>query len=297
LQDIQLSKENYERMVNLAPQLICITNLEGYFIFSNPTAIKVLGYDENDMLKLSRYDIIHPEDKAELIKSLEIMYERKKQVANFEFRYKCKDGTYKWIAWSLKIQWDEKLIYSAGHDVTERKTMENNLRISKEKLHNVLNNADVIIMQIDKSGTILLSEGKALSKIGLKPGDQVGKSLFEFNKDVKSIMDKMQRVLNGEELKHEITIVDVTFSVCVTPLKDDKGIPYGCIIVCTDISERRTVEIELESTKKRLQEAQEFTKVGYWEYNVKTKHYICSDELYHMCGIETQGSAPSRQVF
>jgi len=49
---------------------------------------------------------------------------------------------------------------------------------------------------IAKDGTFLLSEGKGLSKLGLKPGEVVGKSVFELYGDYPDILDPMREAFN-----------------------------------------------------------------------------------------------------
>ena len=53
------------------------------------------------------------------------------------------------------------------------------LRESEEKFRTLVTNAEEIVYMIAKDGTFLLSEGKGLSKLGLKPGQVVGQSVFE----------------------------------------------------------------------------------------------------------------------
>jgi|SRR6516225_7616825 hypothetical protein len=39
----------------------------------------------------------------------------------FENRYRCKDGSYKWLQWTAITAFDHQRIYAAARDVTERK--------------------------------------------------------------------------------------------------------------------------------------------------------------------------------
>ena len=75
---LELSKKDYEEMVNLVPQLLCIWDLGGCFKFLNPTLEKIFGYGVNEMMGLNFYSIIHPEDKVLVINHIESQIFEKK---------------------------------------------------------------------------------------------------------------------------------------------------------------------------------------------------------------------------
>src|SRR5262245_1353291 len=54
------------------------------------------------------------------------------QTISFENRYRCKDGSYRWLIWTGAPFLSQQLIYCAARDITERKEMEELLRQLKE---------------------------------------------------------------------------------------------------------------------------------------------------------------------
>lgn len=293
--NLQLDKEGYEKLLKLLPGLICICDMNGYFRYVNSSFEELLGHSTLEIMELTFYDLMHPEDRG-ITGTAESLFKGEQQ-SSFENRYKCKDGTYKWIAWNVQVQRDNGLVYSAGHDITQRKEIENERRDIQEKLFNVLDNADAIITQIDESGTIILSEGKALRKLGYKSGELVGYSMFEIYKHDKSIIQCMEIALSGEARTSEVEINGITYSTSFTPLRDQKGTPRGGIIIATDISERKRAEMELERTTVKLQEAQQFAHVGYWEYNAITGYFPWSDEVFSIFGFKPQEFIPTMDYF
>lgn len=297
LTNMELNIENYEKMINLIPELLCITSMDGSFIYANSAFERILGYNSSEILELNLYELLHKDDSINASENAKLINENKMEYSIFEHRYRCKNGTYKWITWSVRIQWDEQLVYSSGYDITERKNMENNLLVTQQKYSNVLNNADAVIMQIDRNGIILLNEGKALKKLGFKPGEFVGHSIFDIFKDEQGMIDCAKLALKGEERTNEFHINRRIVSTSFTPLKDDNGMPNGGIIIATDTTKRKIAELELAKTSQKLQEAQKFAHIGYWEYDAENGNFPWSDEVFTIFGLEPQQFIPKLNYF
>jgi light-regulated signal transduction histidine kinase (bacteriophytochrome) len=72
-------------------------------------------------LKASPYlNLVHPDDTASTAREAAKLAEGGLTV-NFENRYRCKDGTYRWLNWKAAGNHDRGLIYATARDVTEEK--------------------------------------------------------------------------------------------------------------------------------------------------------------------------------
>ena len=110
---------------------MAVADAKGYFIRVNPMFARTLGYSMEELLARPFAAFIHPDD----VDATEEVYSAQAAgaaVSGFENRYRCKDGSYRWLLWSA-IATDEGLIYATAHDVTERKLMEDELRASREQ--------------------------------------------------------------------------------------------------------------------------------------------------------------------
>ena len=130
-------------------------------------------------------------------------------------------------------------------DVTERERTVRALHESQETLRKVIEGLPVVLWMIDGEGRFVLSEGKGLDAMGLKPGQVVGKSLFEVYREVPDIVEDTRRVLAGHAFACTRQIGDVAFELRYSPLRDEAGDVKGAIGVAIDVTERKQSEDRL----------------------------------------------------
>jgi PAS domain S-box-containing protein len=111
------------RFFTLALDLLAIADFEGRFLQINPVWEKTLGFSEEELKARTGIDFVHPDERPEMEKQLERL--RKGDVTTyFEGRYRCKDGSYRWLGWTAAPFVSEKLIYIFARDITPRKQHE-----------------------------------------------------------------------------------------------------------------------------------------------------------------------------
>jgi PAS domain S-box-containing protein len=127
------AQEERDRYFDLSRELICALGFDGQFKALNPAWKWTLGFSMKEMQSRPFIEFIHPDDRPatmteaeKLMKGGELIY--------FENRYLCKDGSWRWIAWSARADIPQQIIYGTGRDITERK-------LAQEKIEKL--NADL----------------------------------------------------------------------------------------------------------------------------------------------------------
>ena len=117
------AQEQLERFFTMSGDLLCIANFDGYFTRVNASWHRVLGYTTTELMTNPFIDLVHHEDREATANAIAEMT-KGKGIALFENRYRCKDGTYRWLSWTSTPKLDEQLIYAVAHDTTDRKLLE-----------------------------------------------------------------------------------------------------------------------------------------------------------------------------
>ena len=118
------SEQEIERIFNTTGYMICVADMNGYFKRINFSFEQTLGYSSKELLKKPFYEFIHPDDIEKTKAVIEEKLSKGVQVIGFENRYRCKDGTYKWLSWTSRPIVEEGIMYAIAYDVTTRKEAE-----------------------------------------------------------------------------------------------------------------------------------------------------------------------------
>ncbi|MBP2642095.1 MAG: diguanylate cyclase and metal dependent phosphohydrolase [Firmicutes bacterium] len=129
----QEENDKLERFFAVTPDLLCIANMKGDFIKINKAWTVLLGYSVAELEKRKFLDFVHPDDQQATLDAM-AQLANQEQVLSFVNRYRCKDGSYRYVEW--RSQSYGNLIYGAAREVTDVVQRERDLKanlIIKEK--------------------------------------------------------------------------------------------------------------------------------------------------------------------
>ena len=110
----------------LSLDLMCVADPSGRFTRLNP-AWEALGYTVEELTAMPYVEFVHPEDRAATLAETGKIVGGTK-TTSFENRYRCKDGSYRWLLWKAAISSDGRHIFAAARDISDRKNAEQELR-------------------------------------------------------------------------------------------------------------------------------------------------------------------------
>jgi PAS domain S-box-containing protein len=128
------------------------------------------------------------------------------------------------------------------HSITERKTIEENLRLREEQLRTVISSAPIILFALDNQGRFTLSDGQGLQALGLQPGQVVGQSVYDIYCDYPEVLAYVAHALTGKEITVFPEINGMFFETRFCPIRNHLGEIESIIGVSIDITERKRAD-------------------------------------------------------
>jgi len=180
---VKKAEEERDRIITLSQDLICIEGIDGYFKYIKPAWEIMIGYSKNELLSQTLLNFIHPDDRS-LKEHLNRKFSEGQNTVNFENRFICRDGSIRTILWTATYFKSEKLIYSIGKDITDRKKINQALRENEERFHQLFENmsSGVAVYEAIKNGEDFMFKdfNKTAEKIDQISRDElIGKSVIQ----------------------------------------------------------------------------------------------------------------------
>jgi PAS domain S-box-containing protein len=163
------------RFFALSLDLMCIAGFDGYFKQLNPAWEKSLGWTAEELQAKPWMEFVHPDDVAPTLASTRRIIAGNALLFH-ENRYRCKDGSYRWLQWTAQEIVGQQLIYAAARDITDRKRAEEALRESEERYRSVIAAMQDGIVLLDADGTIRACNAAAERILGLSAEQMTGRT-------------------------------------------------------------------------------------------------------------------------
>jgi len=172
------AEQERDRIFDLSVDMLCIAGFDGYFRRLNPAWEKTLGWSEAELLAQPYLELVHPDDRAATLAEAEKLTTGKDSIA-FENRYRCRDGSYRWLLWNAKALVEDGLIYCVAHDVTKRKQAEAALRESEARFRTMADSAPVLLWVAGTDGRCTFFNRPWLEFTGRRLEDELGEGWLE----------------------------------------------------------------------------------------------------------------------
>jgi len=202
------------------------------------------------------YDLVDPETRYRVKERFDQIIEQQKPSALTEQRCVRLDGEIVDVeVTGIPFNYGGKSgVQAVFRDVTEQKRAREALKETETRLRTVVASASVILFATDKNGVFTLSEGEGLKTLSLKPGELVGKSVFEVYADHPRVCENIRRALAGETFTSRTEVFNLIFEVRYSPLFDEQNNVIGVIGVATDVTDQRRAEAVIRNSEERYRE-------------------------------------------
>ncbi|AAZ34067.1 PAS domain-containing protein [Pseudomonas savastanoi pv. phaseolicola] len=209
---------------------------------------------------------IHPDDSARVDKSIEDALQNS-ETYRCEYRVLHKDGLYRWVEASGKIERDSrgKPVRSPGVllDIDSRRIAEDERDRLNELLRIFTAAVPGVVYAKDLEGRMLVANRGTAELIGKPPEFFIGKTDLEFLDDqqqARVLMETDRRIMQNnvsEQIEEQVNLPDgsaATWLSTKAPLLDENGEVIGLIGSSVDVTARKKAEEAVRELNQTLEQ-------------------------------------------
>ncbi len=168
---LRASEARFHSLFDRAPIGLAQLDMQGHILEVNEAVQEILGYDEQELRRMTFAEFTHPEDQALDWALFEEVLAGARDSYTMDKRYIRKDGGIVWGHLAVTASRDPsgapESIIGMLVDVSEHHTTEDQLRESEARYRRIVETAQEGIWQLDTAGTTAYVNRKMADMLGL----------------------------------------------------------------------------------------------------------------------------------
>ena len=298
------SEGRFRQVLEASPDLICKVSLpSGACEYVSPAVLSLTGFTTEEFAALGIRDYrrrIHPADWPEHTRRFAAFLELGSPdsgAQRIEYRWKCKDGQYRWFSDSLALVRCEDgqpvaLVINA-RDTTERRHAEQALRESEERFRTLYESSRDGIAAADLDGRITGCNRAYADMLGysreelqrIRYQDMTPSKWHAVNADVvRQVMERgYSEEFEKEYIKKDGTVFPVALSVW--RVEDEAGRPVGVWSIVRDVTERKRADEALRASGERFRSLAASVPVGIFRTDAEGKIEYVNQRVLKITGL------------
>jgi len=214
------SEKRYRLLAENITDVIWTTDMQTNITYMSPSATRMAGYSMEELGKLTVMDLLTPDSFERGMKALAQQQTKASQRQDgqpdhwtLEVELRDKDGSTVWVEVKVTFIRDEKGtpigLLGATRDISQRKTMEDALRLSEEKYRTLVEASPDGVLSIDGRGIITDCNAGLCRMLGCEREDLRGKKARQLGtkKDLDAEPYYRTHLLQGESMEVETEIL------------------------------------------------------------------------------------------
>ncbi len=267
---LKQSRDAYSSLLNNIKETVYRSNADDEFniIFISSHVQQLTGYSPDFYMQKGKQafvNVIHPDDRAE------VQLRKQEAIKNdngwkLEYRLIHKNNSIRHVIDNGNVFYDEERdgYFCDGSilDITERKNIEEKLRIREEAFRSTFDNAAIGMGVTDRDGKIQKVNSSLCNILGFSESELIGKSTLDLvhPTHLRKNLRNISKLLSGDshffhsEEKYKNKEGNVVWCILsVSIVRDKDGMPLNFIGQLTDITDKKNIELELEALNLKLE--------------------------------------------
>jgi PAS domain S-box-containing protein len=254
------SAKEYRDLVENVSDIIYKTDDRGYFIYVNPTASRVTGYSEGELLGKHFIKLIRNDYKESILAYYKKQLQYRERSTYQEFPVISKSGQEIWVGQTVDLSINERkeiYFFSMCRDITDRKKIEKQLLLNEEKYKSILENLELGLLEVDIEGIVIKAYPQFCQLTGYSENEIVGKDANRFLLTPESfelMQEQLKKRAEGKSSVYEVQIIKkngdpIWVIISGAPYYNDQNELIGTVGIHLDITDRKRMESELIHAK------------------------------------------------
>ena len=276
-QEITRSMARTREVIELAADAFFLADLDGRYTDVNQAACRLLGYDRDELIGKTIFDLIPVEDAVRLeADRADLLVPGR--VKTGEWTLRRKDGTLVPVEVSANILPDGRW-QAFVRDISERKRIERTLQESEERFRLTIDEAPIGMALVALEGRFVRVNRTLCEIVGYTSTELTGLTFQAITHpdDLDADLALLGQLARGEIPRYQLgkryirkdgTIVDIQLSTSI--LRSREGAPLYYIAQIEDITERKRAEAALKDSEQRLTLALDSAQMGMWDLDLLT---------------------------
>jgi diguanylate cyclase (GGDEF)-like protein/PAS domain S-box-containing protein len=272
---LRKSEERYRTLVENASDIVFRLDDTGHITLVNPAALRITGYEEEEIIGRHYPTLIRPDKRDEAMKFFGRQFVKRIQNTYSEFPIFTKEGQEIWLGQNTQLIVETGRVtgfQAVSRDVTERKRIEEALRESQAFYHSLVEQLPAGVFRKDAEGRFVYVSPWFCRLKGMKEEEFLGKTPQEViaSETAKPAAKEHGIKYAAEGADHHLQIMktgnpvelytlDATgrkqfVHVLKIPVFNPEGKVIGTQGVLFDITERKRMEEALKESENRYRE-------------------------------------------
>ncbi len=266
---LEEQRKFYENVLNNIPADIVAFNPNHDYLFINPTAIKDAELRKWMIGKNDAEYCLRRGKSTEIINNRKLQFEKvvaSKKIYFWEDKITKRDGSTAYILRHLYPVLNEQneviQVIAYGLDITDRKKIEEQLKINEKRYRDLFNYSQAYICTHDLNGILITTNPAICEKLGYTSSEMIGRNISDFipKADLPNFQtDYLDKVINKGIAKGVFRVIGKTDKKSFLlyqnfKVEEENSEPY-IIGFSQDITERIQIEKELRKAKKITEES------------------------------------------
>jgi PAS domain S-box-containing protein len=294
---LRASEEWWRTIFEASTVPMGVTDLNGRHVMVNAATERVLGYSSEELRSMSIAELTHEDDRDKTLPMLEELRGGQRKDYHVTKRYRCKDGSVKWLNATVTRVPDPKggpdLAASIVADITEQKRAEQELRASEERWRRVFEHAPTGIAMVGQDRRLFAANPACERMLGYDESElrQMTAVDFRFEDERELTRSIHTRLLDGEEQavrlekryrRSDGDIIWGDASLFRVPATGNS--PAFVTAMVVDITERKRAEDSLRASEARWRSIFEHSIVGIGATDRERRYLSANPALQKMLG-------------